>query len=69
VDTVRPQYVVMLPAAALSIYAYESNVGHEFQSLAAGPVVAGGRLFVPSGYVGVRNGAPGNVLLVFGVEP
>ena len=36
---------------------------------AAGPVVAGGLMFVPSGYVGVRNGAPGNVLLVFGVEP
>jgi hypothetical protein len=36
---------------------------------AAGPVVAGGLLFVPSGYVGVRNGAPGNVLLAFGLEP
>ena len=36
---------------------------------APGPVVAGGLLFVPSGYVGVRNGAPGNVLLVFGVGP
>ena len=36
---------------------------------AAGPVVAGGLMFVPSGYVGVRNGAPGNVLLAFGVEP
>jgi polyvinyl alcohol dehydrogenase (cytochrome) len=35
---------------------------------APGPVVAGGLLFVPSGYVGVRNGAPGNVLLVFGLE-
>jgi polyvinyl alcohol dehydrogenase (cytochrome) len=35
---------------------------------APGPVVAGGLLVVPSGYVGVRNGAPGNVLLVFGVE-
>jgi len=30
---------------------------------AAGPVVAGGILFVPSGYVGVRQGIPGNVLL------
>jgi polyvinyl alcohol dehydrogenase (cytochrome) len=35
---------------------------------AAGPVVAGGILFVPSGYVGVRNGIPGNVLLALGVE-
>jgi polyvinyl alcohol dehydrogenase (cytochrome) len=35
---------------------------------APGPVVAGGLLFVPSGYVGVRNGAPGNVLLVFGID-
>lgn len=32
---------------------------------AAGPVVAGGRLFVPSGYVGVKNGMGGNVLLMF----
>jgi len=35
---------------------------------AAGPVVAGGRLFVPSGYVGVKNGIPGNVLLMFSAE-
>ncbi len=32
---------------------------------AAGPVVAGGMLFVPSGYVGVRQGIPGNALLAF----
>jgi polyvinyl alcohol dehydrogenase (cytochrome) len=32
---------------------------------AAGPVVAGKRLLVPSGYVGVKNGVPGNVLLMF----
>lgn len=31
----------------------------------AGPVVARGMLFVPSGCVGVRNGMPGNVLLAF----
>ena len=31
----------------------------------AGPVVAGGTLFVPSGYVGVTNSMPGNVLLAF----
>ena len=36
---------------------------------AAGPVVAGGTLFVPSGYVGVRNGLPGNVLLAFSTQP
>jgi polyvinyl alcohol dehydrogenase (cytochrome) len=34
----------------------------------AGSVVAGGMLFVPSGYVGVRNAMPGNVLLVFAPE-
>ena len=34
---------------------------------AAGPVIAGRMLFVPSGYVGVRNGIPGNVLLAFGL--
>jgi polyvinyl alcohol dehydrogenase (cytochrome) len=32
---------------------------------AAGPTVAGGMLFVPSGYVGVQGGVPGNVLLAF----
>jgi len=32
---------------------------------AAAPVVAGKRLFVPSGYVGVKNGLRGNVLLMF----
>jgi polyvinyl alcohol dehydrogenase (cytochrome) len=35
----------------------------------AGPVVAGGMLFVPSGFVGVTNSMPGNVLLVFATEP
>jgi polyvinyl alcohol dehydrogenase (cytochrome) len=34
----------------------------------AGPVVAGGTLFAPSGCVGVRNGIPGNVLLAFGYD-
>ncbi|MBF8300418.1 MAG: PQQ-binding-like beta-propeller repeat protein [Acidobacteria bacterium] len=33
---------------------------------APGPTVAGGLLFVGSGYVGLGNGTPGNVLLVFG---
>jgi polyvinyl alcohol dehydrogenase (cytochrome) len=33
----------------------------------AGPVVAGGMLFVPSGYSELGNGARGNVLLAFGV--
>lgn len=32
---------------------------------AAGAAVADGKLFVPSGYIGVKNGMPGNVLLVF----
>jgi polyvinyl alcohol dehydrogenase (cytochrome) len=32
-----------------------------------GPIVAGGLLFVTSGYGGIA-GRPGNVLLVFGVE-
>jgi polyvinyl alcohol dehydrogenase (cytochrome) len=31
-----------------------------------GPTVAGGMVFVGSGYLGVQNGAPGNVLLAFG---
>jgi len=32
---------------------------------AAGPVISGNMMFVPSGYVGVRNGMLGNVLLAF----
>jgi polyvinyl alcohol dehydrogenase (cytochrome) len=35
---------------------------------AAGPTIAGGMVFVGSGYIGVRNGTPGNSLLAFGVE-
>jgi polyvinyl alcohol dehydrogenase (cytochrome) len=35
---------------------------------AAGPVVAGGMLLVPSGYVGVRQGIPGNVLLALAAQ-
>jgi polyvinyl alcohol dehydrogenase (cytochrome) len=33
---------------------------------AAGPTIAGGMLFTGSGYIGFRNGTPGNVLLAFG---
>ena len=35
---------------------------------APGPTVAGGMLFVGSGYIGGKNGLPGNVLLAFSVE-
>ena len=35
---------------------------------AAGPVAAGGMLFVPSGYSDLGNGVRGNVLLAFGVR-
>jgi polyvinyl alcohol dehydrogenase (cytochrome) len=34
---------------------------------APGPTVAGGMLFVGSGYVGLGNGTPGNVLVAFGL--
>ena len=34
----------------------------------AGPVIAGGMLFVTSGYIGTQRGTPGNVLLAFGLE-
>jgi len=34
---------------------------------APGPTIAGGMVFVGSGYVGLGNGAPGNVLLAFGL--
>jgi polyvinyl alcohol dehydrogenase (cytochrome) len=33
-----------------------------------GPAIANGRVYVSSGYVGVQNGFPGNVVLAFGVE-
>ena len=35
---------------------------------APGPTVVGGMLYVGSGYVGVSNGLPGNVLLAFSAE-
>ncbi len=35
---------------------------------APGPTIAGGMVFVGSGYIGVRNGAAGNVLLAFSVD-
>jgi polyvinyl alcohol dehydrogenase (cytochrome) len=35
---------------------------------APGPTIAGGMLFVGSGYIGVRNGRAGNVLLAFSVD-
>jgi polyvinyl alcohol dehydrogenase (cytochrome) len=35
---------------------------------APGPIVAGGMLFVGSGYIGVMGGMPGNVLLAFSPE-
>ena len=35
---------------------------------APGPVIAGGMLFVGSGYVGTGNGIPGNVLLAFSTQ-
>jgi polyvinyl alcohol dehydrogenase (cytochrome) len=55
---------------------WEYNTARDFETVngiaakggsmgAPGPVVAGGRLFVSSGYVGVKNGAAGNVLLMF----
>jgi polyvinyl alcohol dehydrogenase (cytochrome) len=47
-------------------YQTVNGVSGKGGSLAApGPVVAGGMLFVTSGYVGVQNGTPGNVLLAF----
>jgi polyvinyl alcohol dehydrogenase (cytochrome) len=35
---------------------------------APGAVVAGGMLFVGSGYIGTSNGMPGNVMLAFAPE-
>ncbi|HJT87080.1 MAG TPA: PQQ-binding-like beta-propeller repeat protein [Bryobacteraceae bacterium] len=55
---------------------WEYNTAREFQTVngiaakggslgAQGATVAGGMMFIGSGYVGVRNGMPGNVLLAF----
>ena len=33
-----------------------------------GATIANGMLYVASGYVGVQNGSPGNVILAFGLE-
>jgi polyvinyl alcohol dehydrogenase (cytochrome) len=63
-------------AAADGHVLWEYNTVRDYQTVngvtakggsmgAAGPVVAGGMLFAPSGYVGVYNGMPGNVLLAF----
>ena len=35
---------------------------------APGATVAGGMLFVGSGYIGTSNGMPGNVILAFAAE-
>ncbi len=59
---------------------WEYNTVHDYETVngvpgkggsmgAAGPVVAGGTLFANSGYVGVKNGVAGNVLLAFSVQP
>jgi polyvinyl alcohol dehydrogenase (cytochrome) len=66
-------------AAADGKVIWEYNTVHEYKTVngvpakggsmgAAGPTIAGGMLFVPSGYVGVNNGMPGNVLLAFAGE-
>jgi polyvinyl alcohol dehydrogenase (cytochrome) len=34
----------------------------------AGPIIAGGMLYVASGYTGIQGGSQGNVVLAFGVE-
>jgi polyvinyl alcohol dehydrogenase (cytochrome) len=55
---------------------WEYNTVHDFDTVngvaakggsmgAAGPVVAGGTLLTGSGYIGVKGGMPGNVLLAF----
>jgi polyvinyl alcohol dehydrogenase (cytochrome) len=58
---------------------WEYDTVHEFDTVngvaakggsmgAAGPVIAGGRLFTGAGYIGVKSGMPGNVLLAFSVQ-
>jgi len=58
---------------------WEYNTAHEYSTVngvaakggginGPGPVVAGGMLFMTSGYSELGTGSPGNVLLAFGVE-
>jgi polyvinyl alcohol dehydrogenase (cytochrome) len=58
---------------------WEYNAAHEYTSVngvaakggginGPGPVVAGGMLFMSSGYAALGGGSPGNVLLAFGIE-
>lgn len=58
---------------------WEYNTVHDFDTVngvaakggsmgAAGPTIIGGTLFTGSGYIGVKNGMPGNVLLAFSVQ-
>jgi polyvinyl alcohol dehydrogenase (cytochrome) len=71
--------VLRMLAASDGRTLWEYNTARDFETVnhvaahggsmgAPGPVVAGGLLLVPTGYVGVRNGAPGNALLAFSVE-
>ena len=58
---------------------WEFNTAQEFKTVngvsakggsldAPGPIVVGGIIYVGSGYAGVNNGMPGNVLLAFSTE-
>jgi polyvinyl alcohol dehydrogenase (cytochrome) len=58
---------------------WEYDTAHEYDTVngltarggsigAAGPTIAGGMLFTGSGYPGVKNGVPGNVLLAFSIQ-
>ena len=58
---------------------WEFNTVQDFQTVngvaakggsisVSGPTIAGGMLYVGSGYIGVRNGMPGNVLLAFSAK-
>jgi len=60
-------------------FLWQFNMLQEFQTLngaaakggsmgAPGPTIAGGKVFVGSGYVFGERGTPGNVLLAFSVE-
>jgi polyvinyl alcohol dehydrogenase (cytochrome) len=64
--------------AATGKVIWEYNTARDFETVngvpakggsmgAPGPIITSDALLVTSGYVGVKNGAPGNVLLVFGL--
>ena len=57
-----------LSTAAVFVVLRKNGLADGLENSVVTGVIAGGVLFVPSGYVGVRQGIPGNVLLALSVQ-